>query len=84
MDLRWVTLSFNIICDEWGYIPLDKEGAQLLFQVIAECYERRSLIITTNLEFSKWVNIFYDERMTNAIIDRLIHHSKLLMFTGES
>ena len=73
-----------LICDEWGYIPLDKEGAQLLFQVIAECYERRSLIITTNLEFSKWINIFYDERMTNAIIDRLIHHSKLLMFTGES
>ena len=73
-----------LICDEWGYIPLDKEGAQLLFQVIAECYEKRSLIITTNLEFSKWINIFYDERMTNAIIDRLIHHSKLLMFTGES
>ena len=73
-----------LICDEWGYIPVDQEGAQLLFQVIAECYENRSLIITTNLEFSKWINIFYDERMTNAIIDRLIHHSKLLMFTGES
>lgn len=73
-----------LICDEWGYIPLDREGAQLLFQVIADCYEKRSLIITTNLEFSKWVSIFYDERMTTALIDRLIHHSHLLMFTGDS
>ncbi len=73
-----------LVCDEWGYIPLDREGSQLLFQVIADCYERRSLIITTNLEFSKWVSIFYDERMTSALIDRLIHHSHLLMFTGDS
>ncbi len=43
-----------LICDEWGYVPFEKEGSQLLFQVISECYERRSVIITTNLEFSKW------------------------------
>jgi DNA replication protein DnaC len=73
-----------LICDEWGYIPLDREGSQLLFEVIGDCYEKRSIIITTNLEFSKWVNIFYDERMTNALIDRLIHHSYLLMFSGDS
>ena len=73
-----------LICDEWGYIPLDKEGAQLLFQVVADCYEKHSVIITTNLEFGKWNNIFYDERLTSAIIDRLIHHSHLLMFTGQS
>ena len=42
-----------LICDEWGYIPFDAEGSQLLFQVIADCYEKRSLIITTNIEFSK-------------------------------
>lgn len=73
-----------LICDEWGYIPLDREGAQLLFQVVADCYEKRSVIITTNIEFSKWNSIFYDERLTSAIIDRLIHHSHLLMYLGES
>lgn len=73
-----------LICHEWGYIPLDIEGSQLLFQVIADCYEKRSVIITTNLEFSKWNNIFYNERLTSAIIDRLIHHSHLLIFTGTS
>lgn len=73
-----------LICDEWGYIPLDTNGAQLLFQVIADCYEKRSVIITTNLEFAKWNTIFYDEKLTSAIIDRIIHHSHLLVFSGES
>jgi len=73
-----------LICDEWGYVPFEKEGSQLLFQVISECYERKSLIITTNLEFSKWNGIFYDEKLTSALIDRVIHHSHLLMFTGSS
>ena len=69
-----------LIYDEWGYVPLDKEGTKLLFQVIAECYERKSLIITTNLEFSLWNEIFHDEKITAAIIDRIIHHSHLLDF----
>jgi DNA replication protein DnaC len=73
-----------LICDEWGYVPLDREAAQLLFQVISDSYERRSVIITTNLEFSRWVGIFYDEQMTAAIIDRLVHHSYLLLFDGPS
>ena len=73
-----------LICDEWGYVPVHRDGAQLLFQVISACYEKRSLILTTNLEFSKWVNIFLDEAMTTAIIDRLVHHSHLLVFDGES
>lgn len=73
-----------LICDEWGYIPFDTQGAQLLFQVIANCYEKRSVIITTNIEFGKWNGIFYDEKLTSAIIDRLVHHSHLLMFTGRS
>lgn len=73
-----------LICDEWGYIPLDKEGAQLLFQIISECYEKRSVIITTNLEFSKWDGIFYDEKLTSAIIDRLVHHSHLFIHSGPS
>lgn len=73
-----------LICDEWGYVPFEKEGSQLLFQVISECYEKRSVIITTNLEFSKWNGIFYDEKLTSAIIDRLVHHSHLLVFNGPS
>ncbi len=73
-----------LICDEWGYVPLERIGAQLLFEVISECYERKSIIINTNLEFSRWVNIFYDEQMTGAIIDRLLHHCHLLLFPGKS
>jgi DNA replication protein DnaC len=73
-----------IICDEWGYIPLDRTGAQLLFEVISECYERKTIILNTNLEFSKWVNIFYDEQMTSAILDRILHHCHLLLFPGQS
>ncbi len=73
-----------LICDEWGYIPLDRQGAQFLFQVVAERYEKKSVVITTNLEFSKWNGIFYDEKLTSAIIDRLVHHSHLLIFSGKS
>lgn len=73
-----------LICDEWGYVPVNRDGAQLLFGVISACYEKRSLILTTNLEFSKWINIFGDETMTTAMIDRLVHHSHMLIFAGES
>ncbi len=73
-----------LICDEWGYIPFEKEGSQLLFQIVSECYEKRSVILTTNLEFSKWDGIFYDEKLTSAIIDRLVHHSHLLVHSGPS
>lgn len=82
--MRHIEKTDLLICDEWGYIPFEKEGSQLLFQVITECYERRSIIITTNLEFSKWNGIFYDEKLTSAIIDRLVHHSHLLVHTGPS
>ena len=73
-----------LIFDEWGYVPLDRIGAQLLFEVVSECYERKALIINTNIEFSRWVNVFYDEQMTGAIIDRLLHHCHLLLFPGQS
>jgi DNA replication protein DnaC len=73
-----------LICDEWGYVPLDRAGAQLLFEVVSECYERKTLIINTNLEFSRWVNVFYDEQMTGAILDRVLHHCHLLLFPGQS
>jgi DNA replication protein DnaC len=73
-----------IIMDEWGYLPLDREDAQMLFQVVADSYERRSLIVTTNLEFSKWGGIFTDDQMAAAMIDRLAHHGHLIVFDGES
>lgn len=82
--MRQIQKCDLLICDEWGYVPFEKGGVQLLFQVISECYEKRSVIITTNLEFSHWNGIFFDEKMTTAIMDRLIHHSHLLVFSGPS
>lgn len=73
-----------IVVDEIGFVPLYKDAAELLFQVISDCYERRSLIITSNLEFSQWNTVFGDNRLTAALIDRLIHHSHIVIFSGES
>lgn len=73
-----------LIIDELGYIPLHKQGAELLFQIISMCYETRSLIVTTNLQFGQWNNVFADPILTEAVIDRLIHHSHLLVFNGQS
>ena len=71
-----------LICDEWGYVPVDSDGAKLLFQVVSECYERKSLVITTNLEFARWNDIFADAKITAALLDRIIHHSHLLDFSN--
>lgn len=73
-----------LILDEWGYVPVDREGSQLLFRIIADSYESKSLILTTNLEFSKWGGIFTDEQMAAAMIDRLVHHGHLLLFEAKS
>ena len=73
-----------IVVDEVGFVPLHKDASELLFQVISECYERKSLIITSNLEFSQWNTVFGDNRLTAALIDRLIHHSHIVVFSGES
>ena len=73
-----------IVVDEIGFVPLHKESAELLFQVISDCYERRSLIITSTLEFSQWNTVFGGNRLTAALIDRLIHHSHIVVFSGES
>lgn len=73
-----------VVVDEVGFVPLHKDAAELLFQVVSDCYERRSLIITTNLEFSGWNTVFGDNRLTAALVDRLIHHSHILVFSGES
>ena len=70
--------------DEFGYVPLDIEGARLLFQVISDCYEKRSLVITTNIEFSKWGAVFGDDKLAAATIDRIVHHGRLVEFNGTS
>lgn len=73
-----------LILDDVGYIPLHKQGEELLFQVISMCYETKSIIITTNLQFSQWNHVFRDPILTEAVIDRLIHHSHLIVFNGDS
>jgi DNA replication protein DnaC len=82
--LKSILRAELLIIDEWGYVPLDRQGAQLLFRIIAESYERRSIVLTTNLEFSKWGTIFTDDQMAAAIIDRLAHHGHIVLFEGES
>ena len=82
--LRDIQQAELLILDEWGYVPVDREGSQLLFRVIADAYETRSLIITTNLEFSRWGTVFTDDQMAAAMIDRLAHHGHLLLFSGVS
>ena len=71
-----------LVLDEIGFITLHKEAAELLFQVVSDCYEQKSLIITSNLEFSHWNTVFGDTKLTAALIDRLIHHSHIVVFTG--
>ncbi len=73
-----------LILDEFGYVPIDPIGAQLLFRVIGEFYENHSVILTTNLGFSEWNQIFVDPKLTESIVDRMIHHSHMIQFTGES
>jgi DNA replication protein DnaC len=78
-SLRKVEL---LVLDEIGYITLHKEASELLFQIVSDCYEQKSLIITSNLEFSQWNMVFGNDKLTAAMIDRLIHHSHILVFSG--
>jgi DNA replication protein DnaC len=73
-----------LIIDEIGYLPLDKQGANLFFQLIAKRYEKNSTIITTNQPFGKWAEVFSDATLANAILDRLLHHSHIIKITGPS
>ncbi len=73
-----------LICDELGYLSFSRAGAELLFQVFADRYERRSLLITSNLAFSDWGQVFQGERMTAALLDRLTHHCEIFEMNGES
>lgn len=73
-----------LICDELGYLSFSRTGAELLFQVFADRYERRSLLITSNLAFGEWGQVFQGERMTAALLDRLTHRCHIFEMNGES
>jgi DNA replication protein DnaC len=74
-----------IVCDELGYLPIDKTGADLLFQIISHRYEKGALIITTNRVFKDWPEIFYnDTTLTSALLDRLLHHAETVVIEGDS
>ena len=73
-----------LICDELGYLSFSRTGAELLFQVFADRYERKSLLVTSNLAFGEWGQVFQGERMTAALLDRLTHRCHILEMNGES
>ena len=73
-----------LIIDEIGYLPVDKQGANLFFQLISKRYEKHSTIITTNQTFNKWGEVFNDSIIANAILDRLLHHSTVINIKGTS
>jgi DNA replication protein DnaC len=73
-----------LICDELGYLSFSRAGAELLFQVFTERYERRSVLLTSNLAFSEWGQVFQGERMTAALLDRLTHRCQIFEMNGES
>ena len=73
-----------LIIDELGFVPLSKTGAELLFEVFSQRYERGSVLVTSNLPFDEWTEIFGSERLTGALLDRLTHHVHILEMNGES
>jgi len=82
--LRHFTKYKLLIIDELGYLPIDSEDSKLFFQLIDRRYEKRSTIITTNINFSSWDKIFKDPVIANAILDRVLHHSHVVNITGKS
>jgi len=73
-----------LIIDELGYVPLSPTGAELLFEVFSQRYERGSTIVTSNLPFDEWTTVFGSERLTGALLDRLTHHVHILEMNGDS
>ena len=73
-----------LIIDELGFVPLSRTGAELLFEIFSQRYERGSTLVTTNLPFDEWTEVFGSERLTGALLDRLTHHVHILEMNGES
>ena len=73
-----------LIIDELGFVPLSPTGAELLFEVFSQRYERGSILVTTNLPFDEWTEVVGSERLTGALLDRLTHHVHILEMNGDS
>lgn len=73
-----------LIVDELGFVPLSKTGTELIFEVFSQRYERGSTIVTTNLPFDEWTQVFGSERLTGALLDRMTHHVQILELNGDS
>jgi DNA replication protein DnaC len=74
-----------LIVDELGFVPFDRVGGELLFNLITDRYERRATVVSTNLAFAEWVTVFAgDEKLTTALLDRLAHHATVITTTGKS
>ena len=73
-----------LIIDELGYLPIDKEDSNLFFQLIDKRYEKKSTILTTNMNFNEWDGIFFDAVVANAIMDRVLHHAHVIPISGKS
>lgn len=84
-ELRKYLRPTLLILDELGYLPIDKQGADLLFQIISARYERGSILLTTNKPFKQWATIFNNEAiLASAVLDRLLHHAQLVVIEGPS
>ena len=85
LNLQWQLARPNLqIIDELGFVPLSRTGAELLFEVFSQPYERGSTLVTTNLPFDEWTEVFGSERLTGALLDRLTHHFDILEMNSES
>lgn len=82
--LKQLDRAHLLICDELGYVTMSRGGVELLFRVFADRYERGSILVTSNLPFSEWGQVFQGERMTAALLDRLTHRCHILEMNGES
>ena len=84
-ELKKYTRPDLLVMDELGYLPLDKQGADLLFQIISQRYEHGAIVLTTNKAFKQWPSIFNnDSTLTSAILDRILHHAETIVIEGKS